>query len=491
MGYGQQWKLPVVLGFVLFVAAGLSRAEETLAEEFEALAGKTRHFSRSVVIWNQALRLPRAFGQEAPPEYAGLAPGQLELRDRLRKASTNREALADLLRHPDPKVRNLVLGAIFQREDGHDLPLIATLLEDESPTFPDLHDSIGRIGFSGMEELETGQKVSDVASAMLAFWDVPVGRHHERRWSGMGTTLSRQDFERCWKRNGERPSEVVRFLVKFERACGGSPYRSPEEEDLARVAAEMEALPLSPRAWTALYVRSRFFMYEFVDPNNLSIKRERMVSDAALLADLKSVGAEAILLFLQRRRIDDDPGLWFDLSEEGDPRIFTRRYRDFSEMADFILRHASELLRAEDAAALLACETVDHEARMPSPWWSAAAAELLHSGAPDEAAKVLDEALLRFPPDLQMPLLAADWRMRGMEAEERLTDWFYEARGNARFGKGWASHSACELLRFVDASTREEKARWFAALVADPRFEQAGRPVRRLLQDIATRDSGE
>jgi hypothetical protein len=78
------------------------------------------------------------------------------------------------MKHTDPKVRTLALGAIFQREDGHDLPLIATLINDSAQTFPNLHESMNQqAGPRPIAELESPQTVGQVAQAMLAYWRVP------------------------------------------------------------------------------------------------------------------------------------------------------------------------------------------------------------------------------------------------------------------------------------------------------------------------------
>jgi hypothetical protein len=88
-----------------------------------------------------------------------------------------------LLKHPDPKVRTLALGAIFQREDGRDLPLIASLINDSALTFPNLHNVIGSGGGpQPLSEFEDSQTVGYVAQAMLAFWGVP----HDGRPVGSG-----------------------------------------------------------------------------------------------------------------------------------------------------------------------------------------------------------------------------------------------------------------------------------------------------------------
>ena len=146
------------LGFVLGCALqpqSATPAEATQAR-LERLAGIYSHFSLEVIIYNRELRLwiplqerksGTGRGRIQPPATNDLAAEQFRLLSELRALSGNDEkALKGLLKHANPKVRTLALGALFQREDGRDMPAIAALIEDRSPTFPDLHESMDSSG---------------------------------------------------------------------------------------------------------------------------------------------------------------------------------------------------------------------------------------------------------------------------------------------------------------------------------------------------------
>src|SRR5215212_4401323 len=111
-----------------FVPPSASGAE-TLSRQLEQIAQTNTHFSLTVIVQNQALRLEGPW-ENFERRLHPLATAQTKLADELRSFAEQRESLAALLKSPNPKVRTLAMGALFQREDGRDLPMIATLLED-------------------------------------------------------------------------------------------------------------------------------------------------------------------------------------------------------------------------------------------------------------------------------------------------------------------------------------------------------------------------
>lgn len=97
--------------------------------------------------------------------------------------------------------------------------------------------------------------------------------------------------------------------------------------------------PPLERASTLLYVLHS-------DWNGLHDRGGNYPADANLLAALQAIGPDAIVQFLQHKRITEDPDLWFDDKQ---------RTMRFSLMARFVLQHATELLRPQDAPRLLEC----------------------------------------------------------------------------------------------------------------------------------------
>ena len=172
-------------------------ATDTTQARLERMATNYSHFSLETVIKNRPLRL---WGVMAGPQSGAsglvvrkpnpLVEEQTRLVHELRSVDGDSPALAALLKHPEPKVRTLALGAIFQREDGHDLPLIAGLIDDPALTFTNLHESWSSMGGpQPMSAVENVQTVGQVAREMLAFWGVP---HDGGRWTWVMDTVSRR-----------------------------------------------------------------------------------------------------------------------------------------------------------------------------------------------------------------------------------------------------------------------------------------------------------
>lgn len=438
------------------------------AAEFEELARDHAHFSRTVIVDNRELRSRVVDGVSVRGSDA-LARRQLELRESL-QALSDRDGLPTLLEHPDPRVRTLVLGAIFQRENPGDLPLIASRLDDGALTFPDLHNAItSQPGPRPMGELESPQSVGEVARAMLALWGVSPHAYRHR--------VTTEDFDRYWGRFRGRDHSADWFLFKISRATRRtSPLRPDFHDDVERVVAEMNALPANERAWVQLFVH----VGSFTD-------LEVVLPEATIVKSLKEVGAEKLVRFLERERVSDDPALWFD-----DPQNARRSL--YGQMAHFILFRANDFLRPEDAPRLLACEErerrdVDRNG-VVTPWWAAAAAELVHEGDSAEAASIVDEALRRFPLSRlggrdQAVLMGVVWSMNGMGEQNLLVDWFYAAQELVlREGRNEPNHGPAGFLRLVDQSDRAEKSDLLAVLAADERFFLTDWPVLRVMLEM-------
>lgn len=147
--------LALMLSGVLLsaVQADGGKADSATRMRLEQMAQTYSHFSLTVVVHNRPLRLASAMELASAttngihilkPGTNVLAAEQLRLVKELRELSGDQNSLVVLLQHPDPKVRTLALGAIFEREDGRDLPSIATLINDSAPTFPNLHESLNQ-----------------------------------------------------------------------------------------------------------------------------------------------------------------------------------------------------------------------------------------------------------------------------------------------------------------------------------------------------------
>lgn len=411
-------------------------ATDTVQTQLERMARTCTHFSQTVIIHNRELRI-------AGPDF-GTSPLDLEqefLAVNLRVLSPDREALAELLKHPDPRVRTLALGALFEREDGRDLPLIATLVDDAEPTFPDLHDSIGSQGGPRpMSELESPQTVGEVAKAMLRFWMVP---------EEMSNAPEKETFSDYWKRHANRDHYASWFAVKMKRATRETiPILPVYRSDIRRVLDLMDALPSPDREWTQLYVLAPGGWNEFE-------KEDLVAQDGELIAMINELGPESLLHFLQGQKVSDDPDLLMDKDN-----------REFIRMSNFILRHADQLLRPEDSDALLACEYVEHDSGGINPAWAIGAALV----KPARAGEILHNALAHETRTYETAagrLAGAVWRIRGPAEMDFLVDWFYATLPTATE----PLHQPVAFLWEVKAAARPDTKLLFVALVKDPRFD--------------------
>jgi hypothetical protein len=450
-------------------------------QKFEQMAQTYGHFSLSVVIQNRTPRLWSLMeegktGTDSVRIWKNgtntLTAEQLRLVKELRELRGDRTTLAALLENPNPKVRTLALGALFQREDGRDLPLIASLLNDPSPTFPNLHDSMSSMGGPRpMSELENPQTVGHVAQAMLAFWGVlhggmPVGMSFGRMER---TGITTNDFAQYWTKYEGRKSSASWFAVRMKRATRRTIPIQPEyQPDIRRVIGEIKTLPLPDRAWTQLYVLAPEGWFEF-EPSDL------VVTDGELVAMVRKLGPESLLHFLQRRKISDDPDLRMD-----------QHNPEFTRLSNFILRHADQLLRPENADALLACENAERDASGVNPAWSIGAALV----QPGRAGEILRGALARETRSYETAagqLAGALWRICGPAELDFLVNWFYTVLPTA----SEPMHQPAVLLWEVEAAARPDTKQLISALARDSRFDytdwetlkeilkivNAGRPV--------------
>lgn len=349
------------------VVAGTRAADDTktanvhadtaeMQRQMEAAIETYAHFATSDIISN------RPTDREWP---ATLITEQAKLLVDLQTWGGKPESLRALIGHRDPKVRTLVLGALFLREDPQALPLMASLVADTSPTFPHAHQSRNAAGFTGdLKEILDPQTVGQVAQAMVVVYRRAAPLRHDCK------------FDEYWRARSGRQSCASWFLVKMNRATRNtSPPQPQYQRDVERVIYEIKALPLAERAWTQVFLRCQS-----------STELDATLTDIICIAALKAIGPDEIVRFLERRRVTDDPDLWFDNLEHESSRVH-------SLMAHFILRHADELLRVQDAPALLAREEFERKTPQTSigvsPYWAAAAAELTSEGDPAAALRSL------------------------------------------------------------------------------------------------------
>jgi hypothetical protein len=164
----------------------------------------------------------------------------------------------------------------------------------------------------------------------------------------------------------QRGYSAAWFRLKLARASQGtSPIPPDRISRIREVRRQIDLVPQPDRAWILLSLHG--------DTGGVT---NPLVSESELVAQLKSLGHEAMLRLLRKETVSADRSL------RPEP---ANNYAHPGTL--FVLRHARELLRTEDADFLLA-----REQRERLEWWAIAAAEL----RPANSESILTAAWLRF-----------------------------------------------------------------------------------------------
>ena len=443
-----------MLGYPSAVQANSERL--SFQAKLEQLAARAHYFSREVFLSNRPEFLEREFSAghlggvhyETPP----LVLEQTKLVTELTALSRDRERLVVLLTHPDPKVRALVLGALFLRQDGRDLPLIAYLLHDAAATLPDLHPTMYSAPIDNpLPHMESPQTVGELARRMLQRYHMIPSDTEIKVEKNTGP-----DFASRWKSYEGRTFAASWMQEKMERASRRYLSVVPKYRvDIDAVIADIDALPAPDRDWTRLYV---------LCPQHNIGHRDAFMQDAELIATARRLGPAALMMYLQHKPVSSDPDL----------------PGHFWSMSHFILLNADKLLRMSDSEALLACEATESSEDGVSPLWRIAVALL----QPSRAAEVLKPALEaenRYSYDAEGQLAGYLWRTSGLKEKQYLTEWFLQTLSKPRALDNYPD-SFLRKVREVGLSGTNEL---IAGLVQDSRFDRSGWEVLREVLEIA------
>ena len=438
---------------------GRMAAAITLQEQIETAATRYAYFATEDIISNRPTR--QGWSKEMMAEQA-------RLMDDLRDWSAHPDALQTLIAHPDAKVRVLVLGGLYVSEDPQQLPVIASLVSDPAIAFKHLPFSLNSSGMRGNDGKTAGdpQSVGEVARLMVAAYVGLAFKHHPTA------------FAEYWHARKERQICAGWFLIRLQRATRNqTPLQPQYQRDIQRVIDDLNALSIDERAWTQVYLRCRSF-------GNI----EKYLTEEACIASLKEVGHDQIVKLLKREQFSADPDLRFDCMGSAGDTIH-------SWMSHFILRRARMLLRIEDVPVLLACEEVQRKTPLlgATPYWAAAAAELMNDTDPAAARQIIDEALGRFPLTgilggrEQAVLIGMLWRLHGITNQQTIVDWFYESQALVTQRKSdQSNHGPQDFLGIVEVARRPDTNELLDALVNDSRLNQADWATLKALIDLAS-----
>ncbi|MEI8016597.1 MAG: hypothetical protein WCH39_00290 [Schlesneria sp.] len=432
-----------------------------LQEIIQAAATRYVYFAAEDIISNRPTR--QGWSRELMTEQA-------RLMEDLREWSVHSEVLQTLIAHPDPKFRVLVLGALYVSEDPLQLPVIASLVDDSSTAFKHVPFSLNSSGMRGNVGKTTGdpQSVGEVAQSMVAAYLGPALKHHPT------------GFAEYWNARKDRNTCAGWFLIRLQRATRNqTPLQPRYQRDIQRVIDDLNALPVGERAWTQVFLRCRSFG-----------DIEKYLTNEACIASLKDVGHDQIVKLLKREQFCADPDLRLDtMGSAGDTL--------HSWMSHFVLRRTRMLLRVEDVPTLLACEEIQRKTPLlgATPYWAAAAAELMNDTDPAAARQIIVGALGRFPLSgilggrEQSVLIGMLWRLYGTQNQQTIVDWFYESQALAIERKSdQSNHGPQDFLGIVGVARRPDTNELLSGLVHDSRFNQTDWATLKALIDLASEE---
>lgn len=375
-------------------AAELEKAQA----EFETLARQLPNLDLDSVLYDRLESRSKWW-----PETGEVHQRVLE---KVTDVAYTKETLLKLLKHEDAKVRTLAAVALFDREDPSVLPALVELCDDDAATFPAyIAFAYASFDLPKKDPPTTKQTVANVASKMVAFYMGRAGFHYGVKHK------TEPGFAEYWEARKDRSHCASWFAVKMARASQSSfPVREARIPLIREVRQQIDQLPPDEQAWNLLW------LYE-EDGSQSLITEEEMVEAC------QALGPEKLLRMLQNDIPSDDPDL--------QPR--PRGNSPYNLMRMFVLRHADQLLRLEDADALLACERwqrdyLKHGISDPliNPWWAIAAAHL----QPNHASRILHSAMQRFQGEFdasfQAAIAIALWQLCGTAEKDFIVDWFYE-----------------------------------------------------------------
>ncbi len=318
---------------------------------FEAVAGNLRFFPAY------------PYGEDV--NSSGKIPkdwlrGWHEIRDEVLSPKHQPKDLIALLKHENPRVRTLALFALFEREDPQYLPHMASLLDDQEKTAPmPEHQVAIALGHPRPPLRLNPQRIGDIAKLMVRLWLEPTGYRH-------------QNFKEYWAARKDRSYCAGWFA--FRRYRIENVHRHVKNEESKRLEAlckDIDQLPQEDRDWTTLILATKDYYHPGFNPIDAQLTTEEELRKAA-----RRLGPEKLLAFLQDKKISDDPDL---APDKGGMR------RD--NLKIWILEHADQMLRPQDADAVL-----DLEKEFFSVWCAIGAAKL----QPQKAEKIIRKALYRF-----------------------------------------------------------------------------------------------
>lgn len=369
----------------------------------------------------------------------------------IRKKDYDRNDLVALLKHQEPRARTLAALLLADLGNGKDLPLLAAMMKDDAPSFPRPPKPYRSPLLSQRPEPNGPRLALPPKTPMPSD---PVERLYYLRQDGPKQTVGElvsqmigeymlaggnsEKFEDYWAKRKGRAYCAGWFYVALQGAADADWNERPVRP--RTVSERLELLPEPDRTFTFLWLR-----------------RFNLLSDEELVARCKKVGPGKLLELLQQKIPSDDPDLQWRSSNNF----------NYDCMITFVLENATQLLRPEDADAVL--QAGQPQNPLHSKKWYLAALDL----QPRMVTEVLSKATkdietTKLGPNSTAPLDLGEamWSRLGEASVDFTANMFYlqnPLRNDPMDRKG------SFLRRLAPNLTINRKL--IAAIVADKRFD--------------------
>jgi hypothetical protein len=349
------------------------------------------------------------------------------------------EDLIALLEHESPQVRTLAAALLFARMEPKYLPYLVPLTRDKNRTFP--RPAILAAPRAGLPPPALPQTVGEAVGSMIHDYLIVAGDYGVE-------TPGRPDFDDYWARRKDRIDCASWIYVSLRPNAIGGATRTARQR--------LEKLPEVERSFTLLWLTCAGGI-------------QPLASEAEMVAVCKKLGPAALIQMLQRKLPSNDPDL--------DGRTSNPQF--YNSMMMFVLKHAGELFRPEDADALIACAAAENDPKnglrdpLTNPLWFAAIGELKPMGRTFLAQRwpAFQETEAEVYGRLRTAAAVAEARSPAADAPAVVVKWFYDeepVRGPLR-GRQVPGREAFLYALRIDPKPGDRKI--IAALVADKRLE--------------------
>lgn len=357
--------------------------------------------------------------------------------------------LINLLKDRDARVRTLAMAALFSKEDPSVLPNVAALVNDQAETYPEpeiLDNPIPSmpmhkrtVGSIAIFFVDTYLKEAGYTSSFA--YTYGLNRHIGR---GPGS------FAEYWDKRKNRRYCASWFAVKVQRATSNYfPADKSRAPFIDAVRKQVDQIPNLDRDWILLWLCSqRLGIGEYP---------MKIASEPEVLASMKKLGSSRLLLMLQGKMPSDDPDLQLQENMEC-----------YGNLMLFVLESAKQVLRPDQADAILACSRGFNPVPVPKSYWLVAASQL----DPNRAHELLHNQILHLPAyedgREKAALAAALWKERGLREKTFLLDCFYEPSSSFNSTRGRSFFRPLWLEAISDH--KQETQKLLQNLINDGRF---------------------